>query len=113
MKLDQLMDLYSLISRGTANVSARKLSMRLRKAGLNAATAGHGFTKVAFDTRRIDQETEYNPRRGLQNYNRSEAFVSEAISQKIINFSKLRKVLVGLKEAYGKKQKWKEIMPKV
>jgi hypothetical protein len=107
MKLDQLTDLYSLISRGTANVSARKLSMRLRKSGLNAAV-GNGFTKVAFDTRRIDQETEYNPRRGLQNYNRSEAFVSEAISQKIVNFAKLRKVLVGLKEVYGKEPEWQD-----
>jgi hypothetical protein len=108
MKLNELADLYSLISRGTENVSSRKLSMKLRKAGLASTATDNGFTKVAFDTRRIDQETEYNPRRGLQNYNRSAAFVSEALSQKLINFSKLRKVLVGLKEIYGKEPEWQD-----
>jgi hypothetical protein len=108
MKLDQLTDLYNLISRGTENVSSRKLSLKLRKSGFESAVNNIGFTKLAFDTRRIDQETEYNPRRGLQNYNRSEAFITEAMSQKIINFSKLRKVLVGLKEVYGKEPEWQD-----
>lgn len=74
MKLYEISDLYQLISRGTETAPSRKLSMKLRKAGLNSIVSGTGFTKVAFDTRRIDQETEMNPRRGLQNYNRSEAF---------------------------------------
>lgn len=108
MKLDELTDVYSLISRGIENVSSRKLSMKLRKSGLNAVITSNGFTKVAFDTRRIDQETEYNPRRGLQNYNRSEAFISEGLSQKIINFARLRKVLVGLKDIYGKEPEWQD-----
>jgi hypothetical protein len=108
MKLDQLTDLYNLISRGTENVSSRKLSLKLRKSGFESAVNNIGFTKLAFDTRRIDQETEYNPRRGLQNYNRSEAFITEAMSQKIINFSKLRKVLIGLKEVYGKEPEWQD-----
>lgn len=106
MKLEELTDLYNLISRGTQNISSRKASMRLRKFAFD--TSETGFTKVAFDTRRIDQEIEYNPRRGLQNYNRSEAFVSEALSQKIVNFAKLRKVLVDLKEVYGKEPEWQD-----
>ena len=108
MKLDELTDLYSLISRGTQNMPSRKLSMQLRKAGLASTVTENGFTKVAFDTRRIDQETEYNPRRGLQNYNRSAAFVSEALSQKLVNFAKLRKALVSLKEVYGKEPEWQD-----
>lgn len=108
MKLDELTDLYSLIIRGTQNVSSRKLSMKLRKSGFASVSSNIGFTKVAFDTRRIDQETEFNPRRGLQNYNRSAAFVSEAMSQKLVNFSKLRKVLVSLKSVFGKEPEWQD-----
>lgn len=101
-------DLYNLISRGTENVSSRKEARMLRKVAFQSATTGQGFKKVAFDTRRIDQETEYNPRRGLQNYNRSEEFVSQALEQKILNFAKLRNVLVGLKERYGKEPEWQD-----
>ena len=89
-------------------MSSRKLSLQLRKSAFEAAAHNTGFTKVAFDTRRIDQETEYNPRRGLQNYSRSEAFISEGLSQKILNFARLRKVLVGLKEIYGKQPEWQD-----
>lgn len=108
MKLEELTDLYNLISQGTEEVQTRQLSIQLRKTGFEAALNDQGFTKVAFDTRRIDQETEFIPRRGLQNYNRSEAFITEAMSQKIQNFAKLRKVLGGLKEVYGKEPEWQD-----
>jgi len=80
----------------------------LRKVALESVTSGQGFTKLAFDTRRIDQETEYNPRRGLQNYQRSEQFISEGIAQRVKNFAKLRKVLNGIKEVYGKEYEWQD-----
>jgi len=108
MKLDEVLELYSLISRGTEHIAERKLSRELRKAGLEAAQIGSGFKKLAFDTRRIDQETEFNPRRGLQNYQRSEAFITEAMSQKIQNFAKLRRVLVDLKQVYGREPEWQD-----
>lgn len=108
MSLFDASDLYNLISKGTENVLSRKESRDLRKVALGSLSSGEGFKKLAFDTRRIDQETEYNPRRGLQNYSRSEAFVSEALEQKIVNFAKLRKVLLGLKETYGKQHEWQD-----
>lgn len=108
MKLEQFSELFQLISSGTENVPARKQSMELRKAGLEAFTAPQGFNKVAFDTRRMDQETEYNPRRGLQNYNRSEAFLSEALGEKIKSFAKLRNILEELKVQYGKEHEWQD-----
>lgn len=95
MNLFEASDIYNLISRGSENVDTRKRARLLRKAALCSLESGQGFNKVAFDTRRIDQETEYNPRRGLQNYNRSEAFITEAIAQKVKNFAKLRRVLTG------------------
>ena len=82
--------------------------MLLRKEALASVESGQGFNKIAFDTRLMDQETEYNPRRGLQNYNRSEAFLSEALSNKVKSFAKLRKVLNQLKDVYGKEHEWQD-----
>ena len=108
MKLDTFTELYNLISNGTEGITSRKTAMRLRKVGLNSFISGQGFNKVAFDTRRIDQEVEINPRRGLQNYNRSEAFLSELMGEKLKNFAKVRNVLNKLKDVYGKEREWQD-----
>lgn len=107
MKLNTISELFQLISKGTENIPSRHQAISLRKDALSSY-ASNGFVKVAFDTRRIDQETEYNPRRGLQNYHRSEAFVSEAMEQKLINFAKLRDVLEDLREQYGREPEWQD-----
>lgn len=103
MRLDEIFDIYELISIGTRNISERNNFIKIRQSKLN-----FGFKKVAFDTRRIDQETEYNPRRGLQNYQRSQAFLSEVIANKIKNLAKLRDVLCSLKDQYGKEYEWQD-----
>lgn len=108
MKLDDISELYQLISDGSESIPSRKQAILLRKAGLESHVSGKGFTKVAFDTRRIDQETEYNPRRGLQNYNRSEAFLTEALSYKLVNLAKLRGVLEDLRSEYGREHEWQD-----
>jgi hypothetical protein len=108
MSLLEVTELYSLISRGSENIGSRKQARALRKNAMSGICSGTGFTKMAFDTRRIDQEIEYNPRRGLQNYNRSEAFLSEATAQRVKNFTKLRNVLTGLKSVYGKENEWQD-----
>ena len=108
MKLDTITELYQLISRGTENVSSRTRSIGLRKQGMDSLLSGSGFTKIAFDTRRIDQETEYNPRRGLQNYNRSEQFLTQAMGLKITSLSKLQNILEGIKVKYGKDPEWQD-----
>lgn len=101
-------EFYNLISKASENVESRKQSRLLRKNALDSAASGKGFTKVAFDTRRIDQEVDYNPRRGLQNYSRSEEFLSEGTAQRVKNFAKLRNVLTGLKNVYGKEREWQD-----
>jgi hypothetical protein len=108
MSLLEVTELYNLISRGSQNLESRKQSMQLRKVALDSVVSGQGFKKLAFDTRRIDQEVEYNPRRGLQNYNRSEEFLSEATAPRVKNFAKLRNVLLGLKNVYGKEREWQD-----
>lgn len=105
MEFDDALDIYKLISLASENCHSRKKLIVLRKLGF---TKYNGFVKNAFDTRRINQETEFNPRRGLQNYNRSEAFISEAVGQKLKSFSKLRGILNSLKEVYGKSHEWQD-----
>lgn len=112
MKLNTVSEIYELISRGTKNVPDRKESIKSRKHIL-AKLSNNGFVKQAFDTRRIDQETEYNPRRGLQNYLRSESFVSESISKKVMAFTKLANLLDKLKLEYGKEPEWQDSYTRV
>ena len=103
MNLNEVTELYFLITSSRENFSVRKNSLLLRKSFIRNY---NNFVKNAFDTRRIDQVSQIIPRRGLQNYNRSEAFITEAMSQKIKNFSKLKKVLNSLKNDFGKDKEW-------
>lgn len=106
-------ELYNLISRGAQNVPARKQAMSLRKAALESISLGQGFTKQAFDTRRINQETDYIPRRGLQSYHKSEKFISDAMAMKVQAFAKLAKLLDQLKLEYGREPEWQESYTRV
>lgn len=49
--------------------------------------------KVAFDTRRVNQSSQRNPRANLQNWHRTDPFVSQKLDSKIKTFSKLNDVL--------------------
>jgi hypothetical protein len=64
---------------------------------------GGGLIKVAFDTRRTEG---FNPRVGVQNFHRSEQFISEATSQKITLLVKLFKVLEVIKKDYQEHPGW-------
>jgi hypothetical protein len=108
MKLNTIFEIYDLMFAGTKYSSERKQSAIIRKTAFNKAFSKDGLIKVAFDTRRIDQETTYNPRRGLQNYNRSEQFLSTAVANKVQAFAKLAKLLDQLKLEYGKEPEWQD-----
>ncbi len=104
----ELYTIYAMISDSMENIPARKQCIALRKCGLNSTIYNNGFNKIAFDTRRINQETEYNPRRGLQNYNRSEEFLSQAMGEKLVHLTRLKSVLDELKKEYGKEHEWQD-----
>lgn len=114
MKLENFYELYQLISEGIQGISSRKSAMELRKTGLKNFVADEGtFIKQAFDTRRINQETDFIPRRGLQNYHRSEEFVSQNIANKVKAFSRLAQLLDQLKLQYGKEPEWQDSYTRV
>lgn len=108
MNFETILEIYELVSEGIKHVPSRKQTSSLRKTALGAAIISNSLIKVAFDTRRINQETQINPRRGLQNYSRSEAFISEALSEKLKSFSKLRNVLSELEDQYGREPEWQD-----
>jgi hypothetical protein len=108
MKLETFSELYALIAKGTQNVPSRQQAIKLRKAAFASFASDEGFTKVAFDTRRIDQSTQVNPRRGLQNYQRSEEFITQAVGMRITNLAKVKRALNNLKAKYGHEHEWQD-----
>lgn len=56
--------------------------------------------KLAFDSRRTNQYVDYNPRRNLQYYHRSEPFLTKDASEKIKTFFKLKIVADQIKEDF-------------
>lgn len=108
MDINTISELFELIAKSKDEALSRSRALELRKSALKSLISGHGFTKVAFDTRRIDQGTEIIPRRGLQNYQRSEAFLSEAMGEKLKYFAKLKNVLSSLQETFGREHEWQD-----
>lgn len=104
MNLENITELYKLISEGIKNLPSRRNFIIIRKN--NLISSKETLKKIAFDSRRIDQEKDYNPRRNLQNYNRSEQFISQSMSDKLINLSKLHNILVKLKDQYQSDPEW-------
>lgn len=82
-----------------ANAPNRSESIALRSKHVSMLKKS-SLVKVAFDTRRINPETDFNPRRNLQNYQRSEPFIDEASSDKLKNFFKLKTAVDGIKDDF-------------
>jgi len=82
-----------------------------RKAAFASIIDGDGFIKtasgatalsrVAFDTRRIDQESERNPRTNLQYWNRSQQFIDEELQGRLERIARLIKPLEKIQNKYG------------
>lgn len=113
MKLDTITEVYQLLSKGTADLASRKQGISFRKSALTSYLNNGQITKLAFDTRRVNQETDYIPRRGLQNYHRSEKFISDAIALKITAFKRLSTLLDQLKSEFGKNPEWNDSYTRV
>ncbi|HVI41779.1 MAG TPA: hypothetical protein VM577_14095 [Anaerovoracaceae bacterium] len=102
-------DFLSISKNGVADqytykISGREESGKIARSARIAAfkkMSESGFNKVAFDTRRIDQEHSRNPRANLQYWNRSQAFIDEEDQGKIDIFSKLLPPLEEIKKSFG------------
>jgi hypothetical protein len=66
------------------------------------------IVKIAFDTRRINQQTEFNPRRNLQYYHRSDPFITGDLSTKIKTLFKLKTAVDNVKEDFIGDPDWQD-----
>ena len=64
------------------------------------------MVKVAFDSRRIDQENTFNPRRNLQYYHRSNAFITKDASEMLKTFFKLKTTADSIREDFQSDPSW-------
>jgi len=103
MSFSQSMEVYELITKATANAKIRRLGSLARQ---QALSIDNGIVKVAFDTRRINQETDRNPRGNLQYYHRSEPYIDDDMSEKLSYFMKVKTATDLLKDRYGKEPEW-------
>lgn len=88
----------------TSREEGREVSRSARLAAF--ATFSAPIVKRAFDTRKVDQINERNPRRNLQYWQRTDEFVTEEDNDKIKTFARLNKVLENIKSDYGEQPEW-------
>lgn len=64
------------------------------------------LVKQAFDTRYINQSTDFNPRRNLQYYQRSEQFIDSKISEQIKRFFKIKTAADDIQQEFLGEPDW-------
>lgn len=69
--------------------------------------------KVAFDTRRIDQKNQRNPRTNLQYWHRADAFIDAEDEGKLSRFARLMRILDDIKKEFGTEPEWFESYARV
>lgn len=111
ISIKSLLEMYNMIVAVADSTAVRNKSVSIRKEAFSSLNSN--MVKLAFDTRRIDQEREFNPRRGLQNYNRSEAFITEAAITRIKSFKKLQSVLQDIRAQYERDPNWQDSYSRV
>lgn len=103
-----------LLSNSASRLEAREYRKRLlsdsHDKGLKKFAS---FEKSALDTRRVNQETVYIPRRNLQSYHRTDPFISEGMMEKINVFEKLKTIAEDLRDKYEHLPQWQDSYTRV
>lgn len=105
MRFSDLKAIYHHLQRIHAHIEDRAEIREFRKTAFSMPNST-GFTKLALDTRRINQETDYNPRRNLQFYHRSEQFLNEKTAHKIKNLLKIKTATDMIKDRFDREPEW-------
>lgn len=90
-----------------------KIERSARKHALASIEKSSGFTKVAIDSRRIDQCWDRNPRPTIQFFTRSQPFIDEKDQGDINVFAKLMNSLIEIKASYGDQPEYFESYARV
>lgn len=88
---------YTIVASEPVSItrSARILALKQFKSSKSS------FKKIAFDTRRYNQETTYNPRTNCQDWHRTDPFLDPDIEHQISLFAKLLPPLEQIKNKFG------------
>ena len=84
-----------------------------RMAAMQGIETPPPIKKVAFDTRRVDQEKARNPRTNLQYWHRAEPFINEDDNKRMKLFAKLLETVEGIKKDLGTDPHWFESYARV
>lgn len=90
----------------TLNDLFRRISTFTKLASYSCSLSEPNIIKQAFDTRRINQEIQLNPRRGAQYYQRSEPFMRQEMTKKINTFNKVKTAVDDIKNQYIGSTEW-------
>ncbi len=92
--------MYFIAAKAHETGDSRQDLIKLRAHYISKLEPSNSIVKLAFDTRRIDQQNVYNPRRNLQYYHRSDPFIQKDSAEKIKTFFKLKTAADSLKEDF-------------
>ncbi len=101
MNPNNLLDIYAIVCAFTENHNKRVKYAQFREKYLKPV-----LVKNAFDTRRINQNTEFNPRRNLQYYQRSEPYIDEKTAEQIKLFFKVKVATDDIREEFIGEPDW-------
>ena len=98
----QLLDIYQTVCNFTHHSAERSKYAKFRAKYLQPII----LVKQAFDTRRINQNTEINPRRNLQYYQRSEPYIDDQTAAQVQLFFKVKAAADQLREQFVGEPDW-------
>jgi len=79
---------------------------RLEARNEKLANFDTGLVKVAFDTRKVNQFTDYNPRRNLQHFNRSEDYLTIATATRLNSLNRIKIAIDELERNFCTEPEW-------
>jgi hypothetical protein len=84
------------------------IKLEARLAAFKSFDSPAPIIKQAFDTRRVNQETDRNPRQNLQYWHRADAFIDKEDEGKLTIFANLMSILNDIKTDFGTQPEWFE-----
>lgn len=102
MTIKHSTEIYQALCLFNDKFMSRKQYRQLRAKYLSPKS----FVKQAFDTRRINQNTEFNPRRNLQYYQRSEPFLDDKNAEKIRLLLKVKEATDEIRNEFIGEPEW-------
>lgn len=101
MNPSNLLEIYAIVCAFNENHNTRIKYAQFREKYLKPV-----LVKSAFDTRRMNQNTEFNPRRNLQYYQRSEPYIDEKTAGQVKLFFKVKTATDDIRDEFIGEPDW-------